>query len=78
MRLVKTRLRSSLTQENLEYLMIIAIEKDLEPKNNKEKIIDKFVMSSKELSSLILLCELSKTGDQITIYIRCLMYNWLY
>ena len=37
--------------------MIIAIEKDLalELKNNKEKIIDKFAMSSKELSSLLLL-----------------------
>ena len=51
LKLVKTRLRSSLTQENLETLMIIAIEKDLalELKSNKEKIIDKFAMSSKEL-----------------------------
>ena len=57
LKLVKTRLRSSLTQENLESLMIMAIEKDLalELKNNKEKIIDKFAMSSKELSSLLLL-----------------------
>ena len=57
LKLVKTRLRSSLTQENLESLMIIAIEKDLalELKNKKEKIIDKFAMSSKELSSLLLL-----------------------
>ena len=59
LKLVKTRLRSSLTQENLESLMImiIAIEKDLalELKNNKEKIIDKFALSSKKLSSLLLL-----------------------
>lgn len=57
LKLVKTRLRSSLTQENLESLMIIAIEKDiaLELKNNKEKIIDRFAMSSKELSALLLL-----------------------
>ena len=57
LKLIKTRLRSSLTQENLESLMIIAIEKDLalELKNNKEDIIDKFARSSKELSSLLLL-----------------------
>ena len=46
---VKTRLRLSLTQEKLESLMFIAL------KNNKDKIIDKFATSSKELSSLLLL-----------------------
>ena len=57
LKLVKTMLRSSLTQENLESLIIIPIEKDLalELKDNKEEIIDKFAASSKELSSLLLL-----------------------
>ena len=56
-KLIKTRLRSLLTQENLQSLMIIAIQIDLtlELKNNKEDIIDKFATSSKELGSLLLL-----------------------
>ena len=56
-KLITTRLRSTLTQDNLESLMTIVNEKDiaLQLKNNKEQIIDRFAMSSKELSSLLLL-----------------------
>ena len=51
------RLRSALTQDNLEALMLNAVEKDiaLHLKNDKECIIDKFPLTSKELSSLLLL-----------------------
>ena len=53
----QTRLRSSLTQDNLETLMLIVVEKDiaLRLKNGKERIIDKSAQTSKELSSLLLL-----------------------
>ena len=55
--ILKTRLRFPLTQDNLEALMLIAVEKNiaLQLKNDKERIIDKFALTSKELSSLFLL-----------------------
>ena len=44
-------------QDNLEALMLIAVEKDiaLQLKNDKERIIGKFALTLKKLSSLLLL-----------------------
>lgn len=58
LRLLKKRLRSSLTQNNLESLMLIAIEKDIamKIKSNKDKIIDKIAESSTEMSTMLLHC----------------------
>ncbi|CAH2319437.1 zinc finger MYM-type 1-like [Pelobates cultripes] len=56
LKILKSRLRSTLTQQNLETLMLIAIEKDvsLSIKRDKEKIIDRFGKTSAELRSLLL------------------------
>jgi len=56
-RLLKTRLRTSLTQNNLESLMLVAIEKDIamKIKSNKDKIIDKTAESSADMSTMSLL-----------------------
>ena len=57
LRLLKTRLRSSLTQNNLESLMLIAFEKDIarKIKSNKDEIIDKVAGFSPEISTMLLL-----------------------
>ena len=57
LQILKMGLRSSLTQDNLEALMLIAVEKDivLQLKNGKERSIEKLAPTSKELSSLLLL-----------------------
>ena len=57
LRLLKTRLRSSHTQNNLELLLLIAIEKDtaMKIKSNKDKIIDKIAEFSAEMSTILLL-----------------------
>ena len=57
LKILKTRLRSALTQDNLEALMLIALKKDIELQLNniKERIIDRFALTSKEFSSLLLL-----------------------
>jgi len=56
-RLLKTRLMTSFTQNNLESLMLIAIEKDIamKIKSNKDTIIDKTADSSAEMSTMLLL-----------------------
>ncbi|CAH2276954.1 zinc finger MYM-type 1-like [Pelobates cultripes] len=56
LKILKSRLRSTLTQQNLETLMLIAIEKEvsLSIKRDKEKIIDRFGKTSAELHSLLL------------------------
>ena len=80
LKLIKTRLRLSLTQENLESLMIIPIEKELalELKNNKEDITDKFATSSKELSSLFTLTIISRKLMIKSHFYIYLLYNSLY
>ncbi|XP_068122030.1 zinc finger MYM-type protein 1-like [Hyperolius riggenbachi] len=57
LKILKSRLRSSLSQQNLESLMLIAVEKQvaLNIKSDKDKIIDRFAKTSPELSSLLLL-----------------------
>ena len=48
LKILKTWLRSSFTQDNLEALMLIAVENDiaLQLKNDKERIIDKFTFTA--------------------------------
>ena len=57
LRLLKTRLSSSLIQNNLESLIIIANEKviAMKIKLNKNQIIDKIAKSSVEISTMLLL-----------------------
>jgi len=57
LRLLKTRPRTSLTQNKLESLILIAIEKDIamKIKSNKDEIIHKIAESSVEMSTMLLL-----------------------
>ena len=58
LKIIKSRLRSRLTQNHLESLMLITVEKTIARKlrNDKEEsIIDRFAKTSKELSNLLLL-----------------------
>ena len=56
LKIIKSRLRSRLTQNHLESLMLISVEKTIARKlrNDKESIIDRFANTSKELSALLL------------------------
>ena len=57
LKIIKSRLRSTLTQHHLESIMLISVEKTIARKlrNDKESIIDRFANTSKELSALLLL-----------------------
>ena len=57
LKLVKSRLRSTLKQCNLESLMLIAVEREIsyKLKNDKENILDSYAKTSKELSEYLLI-----------------------
>lgn len=57
LKIIKTRLRSSISQQNLESLMLMSVEKKVtsKVKENKEEILDRFARSSNELSRLLLM-----------------------
>ena len=58
LKIIKSRLRSTLTQHHLESLMLISVQKTIARslRNDKEEsIIDQFAKTSKELSNLLLL-----------------------
>jgi len=55
LKVIKTKLRSSLDQQHLEPLMLMAIEKDITLKYvNKIKLIDDIPKSSKEMTRLLI------------------------
>ena len=53
LKIIKTRLRNSLSQENLESYMLLSIEKELLDDMDAEAIIDRFAQSSSELKRLL-------------------------
>ena len=53
LKIIKTRLRNSLSQENLESYMLLSIEKELLDDLDAEAIIDRFTQSSSELKRLL-------------------------
>lgn len=55
LKLIKTRLRSKLTNENLEAFMIMQSEKDFLNAVDPEMIIDKLCESSSEMRRLLIL-----------------------
>lgn len=54
LRIIKNRLRSTISDERLDSLMIIASESDILEKISTDQIIDKFAMSSESLKNLLL------------------------
>ena len=56
LKIVKSRLRSTLTQNHLETLMLITVERTIanELKNDKDCIIDRVASTSKELRALLM------------------------
>ena len=55
LKLIKTRLRSSLSQENLESFMLMSIESQILSKISSEKVIDKLATTSNEMKRLLTL-----------------------
>ena len=55
LKLIKTRLRSSLSQENLESFMLMSIESKILSKISSDKVVDKLATTSKEMNRLLLL-----------------------
>ena len=51
---VKTRIRSSMLQERLEALLLMAVEREILLSLDKERIIDVFAKTSMELSKALL------------------------
>ena len=51
--LIKTRLRSSLSQENLNSLMLMSVESDILRKVSLDKVVDKLASTSKQLIEII-------------------------
>jgi hypothetical protein len=54
LKVIKTKLRSSLDQQNLEPLMLMAIEKDITLNVDEIKLIDDIEKSSKETTRLFI------------------------
>ena len=54
-KLIETRLRSSLSQENLESFMLMSIESQILSKISSEKVIDKLATTSNEMKRLLTL-----------------------
>lgn len=52
MKLVKTRLRSTIAQNRLESLIILSTEKDI--KFNHDEVIDKYAMTSEVLKKQLM------------------------
>lgn len=53
LKIIKNRLRSSLSQELLEPLILISTERDMIP--TTENILEEFAMSSKELQKYLVI-----------------------
>ena len=53
LKIIKTRLRSSLSQERLEAFMLMSVERELLEKVNFQKIVDELVRDSVELKRLL-------------------------
>ena len=57
LKLIKTRLRCSLSQENLDSFMLMSVESDILNKISLDKVVDKLASTSKELKKLLLIVE---------------------
>ncbi|XP_064100752.1 uncharacterized protein LOC135211369 [Macrobrachium nipponense] len=55
LKIVKTRLRNSMSEENLESYMLLSIEKEMLDELDSEVIINRFAQSSSELKRLLLI-----------------------
>lgn len=55
LKLIKNRLRSTMTQEHLEAFMLMSVEKDILAKLNNGKIVDAVAYTSKELRRILAL-----------------------
>jgi hypothetical protein len=55
LKIINTRLRNSLSEENLESYMFLSIEKELLDELDAEAIIDGFAQSSSEFKQLLLI-----------------------
>ena len=53
LKLIKTRLRSTLSQENLDSLMLMSVESDILNRVSLAKVVDKLASTSKELKRLL-------------------------
>ena len=53
LKVIKTRLRNALSEEHLEALMLMAVERDIVENLGVEAIIDQMALSSGELSRLL-------------------------
>ena len=69
LKLIKTRLRSSLSQENLESLMLMSLETDILNRVSLDKVVDMLASTSTELK----LCLRSTIFFIVLLYIRT---NW--
>ena len=55
LKLIKTKLRSTLSQENLDSVMLISVESDILNRVSLAKVVDKLVSTSKELKRFLAL-----------------------
>ena len=53
LKLIKTKLRSTLSQENLDSVMLISVESDILKRVSLAKVVDKLASTSKELKRLL-------------------------
>ena len=55
LKLIKTRLRSFLGQENLDSLMLMSVESDILSNVSLDKVVDKLASTSKQLKRLLII-----------------------
>ena len=53
LKLIKTKLRSTLSQENLDSLMLISVESDILNRVSLAEVVDKLASTSKELKRFL-------------------------
>ena len=53
LKLIKTKLRSTMSQENLDSVMLISVESDILNKVSLAKVTDKLASTSKELKRFL-------------------------
>ena len=53
LKLIKTKLRSTMSQENLDSVMLISVESDILNRVSLAKVVDKLASTSKELKRLL-------------------------